>query len=142
LEFARYKSAEQRAELLALIGVDMDGFSRRRKTVFDERTEVNRSVKSLEGHLAGLTKHENLPPKQDVETLMAKLREAEERTSLRSRAEESTATRNARIEDCKKQIEQLKAEINSIENLNTKTADWMAANPAIDPEPIRVQITE
>ncbi len=58
LAFTRMTAAEQVATLVATVDLPFDPaqLDRERAGVFDQRTEINRAVKQLEGQLAGVTK--------------------------------------------------------------------------------------
>lgn len=65
--FSQLKPAEQRATLIDLVDLPFDPreIEERRQKVYDQRTEVNRDVKRLEGQLAGMPEPaEDLPEKE------------------------------------------------------------------------------
>ena len=58
LEFANMDAKEQMGELAQLIelDIDLDEWAIQKKGIYDERTQVNRRIKELQGHLSGMTK--------------------------------------------------------------------------------------
>ena len=58
LEFANMNAKEQMEELAQLIelDIDLDEWAIQRKGIYDERTQVNRRIKELQGQLSGMTK--------------------------------------------------------------------------------------
>ncbi|HUV85478.1 MAG TPA: AAA family ATPase [bacterium] len=63
LAFARMKARDQLGALLEVVdlGLDLDTLAVERKVLFDERTDVNRDVKRLEGALAGQQRYDDAP---------------------------------------------------------------------------------
>lgn len=68
LAFTRMSPAEQVATLVATVELPFDPaeLDRERAGVFDQRTEINRAVKQLEGQLAGLPKPVDGTPEVEV----------------------------------------------------------------------------
>lgn len=68
LAFTRMSPAEQVATLVATVELPFDPaeLDRERAGVFDQRTEINRTVKQLEGQLAGLPKPIDGTPEVEV----------------------------------------------------------------------------
>lgn len=68
LAFTRMTAAEQVATLVATVELPFDPaqLDRERAGVFDQRTEINRTVKQLEGQLAGLTAPTDSTPEVEV----------------------------------------------------------------------------
>ena len=68
LAFTRQTPAEQVATLVASVDLPFDPavLDRERAGVFDQRAEVNRAVKQLEGQLAGLAKPDADTPESEV----------------------------------------------------------------------------
>lgn len=126
LAFANAKPADQRASLLGLLGIEdrLAVVEAERKDAFDQRTQVNRDLKALEGQLAG-TPHVEAPAEEvSVAALMEELRSArgqqEERAALMAVADrhdaKSTQLANnssaaiLEAEDLEKQAKDLRAE--------------------------------
>lgn len=81
-EFSRMKDAEQKEILLKLvnIGLDLEKWAAIRKGVYDERTEVNRTVKQLEGQLAGIPLQPEETPDEERSSadVLAEMRKAQQ----------------------------------------------------------------
>lgn len=80
LAFSRMAPREQLDTLRALVGIDFTEIDERRDVIYDERTAVNRTLRQLEGRLAGMRKHEDAPAEPvSVAALVAELEAAEAR---------------------------------------------------------------
>lgn len=55
LEFGKLNAKEQKDTLLRLIGVDLDMYEKEEKEIYEERTVINREIKTLEGKLKNYT---------------------------------------------------------------------------------------
>lgn len=82
LSFANLPEKEQLATLLRLVELPFDPaeMDRRRRGLFDERTDVGREVKQLEGQLGGMPKPPPGLPEEEVSVagLLAEYREAQD----------------------------------------------------------------
>jgi len=77
LEFSRQKPKQQAETLRALVGLEFTEHDKKRETVFNERTAVNRDATALKNRLAEMVKHEGIPEQeQSVSDLMAAQAEA------------------------------------------------------------------
>lgn len=67
-EFSKMKDSEQRDVVLRITGLGekLDEISSKRKSIFDERTIINREVARLEGSLASIPKIPNETPDSEV----------------------------------------------------------------------------
>jgi hypothetical protein len=61
LAFARQKPQQQAETMRALVGLDFAAHDAARDKLFEDRTAVNRHVKTLEAQLAGMPKYEGFP---------------------------------------------------------------------------------
>ena len=74
LEFSKMKSAEQKATLQTLIGLDFTEVDAVKKAKFDERTSANREAKSLQAKKEGMTIMPDVPEELvDVSALSQQL---------------------------------------------------------------------
>lgn len=74
LEFTRMEQKKQLETLRALVGIDFTMLDAKRLGLYEERAEINRTVKSLEGALAQTPRHTDAPvEKVSVIALMAEL---------------------------------------------------------------------
>ncbi len=81
-EFMMFGSKEQRDLLLKAFGLKekLDEINRKREQIYDERTDVNKDIKTYEGQLKGLEKPEKDLPKEiiSISDLSKKLENARE----------------------------------------------------------------
>ena len=76
LAFGRMKPAEQAETLRSLLGLDFTVLDADRRRAFEERTAVNREVKTLEGQIAGLAHHADAPAAEvDAAAIVAEIDE-------------------------------------------------------------------
>ena len=79
LAFTRQKPADQVETLKEITGVDTTEADTKIDSLFDQRSEVNREVKRLEGVVASLPVHEGVPDEeQSSADVLAELNEARE----------------------------------------------------------------
>jgi len=79
LAFSRMEPRQQQETLKALVGLDFTEVDAKRAGLYDERRDVNRRAKQLEGRLAGMTRHEDAPAEEvSVFDLTAELEKASE----------------------------------------------------------------
>ncbi len=64
LEFTRMKPKQQEETLRELLGIDTRKLDAQREMAFQDRTVVNREVKSLEAQLAGMSLHAEVPEEE------------------------------------------------------------------------------
>jgi hypothetical protein len=74
LEFSRMDPKKQDAVLKQVLGIDFSELDADHATIYERRTELNRTVKQLEAKAAGLTEHKDAPAAEvSVVELMAEL---------------------------------------------------------------------
>lgn len=61
LAFSRMKPADQEKALRELLGIDTRRLDAEREIAFDERTIVNRDIKSLQAQIDGMPSHDDVP---------------------------------------------------------------------------------
>lgn len=68
LSFAKMPPMEQRSQLIDLVKlpVDLDGLSAQRKAFYDQRTFVNRELKTIQAELAGIQLPDNDVPEEEI----------------------------------------------------------------------------
>lgn len=85
LDFTRKKAPEQLNILREIVGINTAMIDSARAGAFEERTDVNREVKRLEGVLSGFAQHENVPSEElSAADLLAKIQEASEQNTTRA----------------------------------------------------------
>lgn len=108
LEFAQQDQKSQRATLLSLVDLpfDPDELDAKRRGAFEERTDVNRDVRSLEGQLDGLPPADPTVPEEEV-SLADLLRDAAEARTARAEAEQilkAAADAKGALDDAKAKV--------------------------------------
>jgi len=77
LGFSRMHSKDQVAVVRDLVGLDFSAADKKRKELFDERTEVNRDRAKLESQIDGIPFHPNAPAEElSVEALTKEMNDA------------------------------------------------------------------
>jgi len=118
LEFFRLSNKEQFELICKLTGFSLDDYTKRRALLYNDRAEINKEAKNLEGKLAGMFEPKtNLPDRAiDISALRAKFKEANDviihNNGLRSALENYK-------EDIKKkslQISEVEDEIQKLQN--------------------------
>lgn len=142
LAFTRMSPAEQVATLVATVDLPFDPaeLDRERAGVFDQRTEINRTVKQLEGQLAGTPKPVDGTPDTEVSAadVIAEFEKAREHNVDLQRKADLAAELNRHIDGIDREIANLKsklllAETDRIEAVDRRDAALAAAQVA---EPI------
>lgn len=161
------KGRREQAEIVrTVLGLDWKTLDAQRKAIFDERTNVNRDIKRLEGQLAGMPKQDAPPSEvqaeqiqaviEDMAPLTAELEKANQQLrqldSANAKAEKLQSIRlghQTNIAQTEKQIEKLKAVVASertaLEQTDDLIEEAIKAVKAIVPipiEPIRQKMQE
>lgn len=104
LAFAKMDAKDQRKQLISLLNlsIDIDAEDKKRKEIYDERTYINRELKTLEAELSGL----HIPP---ADLPLAPV-------SAAQIMEEFTAAKDAvrKHEDKKRKIEDIKTKVSAL----------------------------
>ena len=109
LAFTRMSAAEQSEVLANAIGAkeQLDALAEERDRKFSERTEVNRTVKQLEGEIAGMDDVPDVEPEvtsvEEIEEKRTKLQEkarrySEQEVALANKAQELTSAQAVRVD--------------------------------------------
>jgi hypothetical protein len=112
LAFSRMKAAEQREKVVELTGLDFSEMDYERDQVFDERTMVNREIKTLKAKASVLPKTEGPPVASvSINELVSELRAREEwnATCLQSKAKLEQA--RADYKNIQDEIEDLEVQL-------------------------------
>lgn len=123
-----YLAAKAQRELLlkvADIGIDLDENAAKRAKAFDERRDVNRDVKRLEGSVEELGDDEEIPDVQSADELMAELDEKRETVADYERNAALLGTQNAEGQRLTEEIEALKQRRAEVRDR------WKATNEAM-----------
>lgn len=113
LEFSGMDSREQLKTLLAMVKLEIDPqeIDNQKKAIYDDRTMLNREIKSLQGQLEGMSKpEEGLPEKE--------LSSADVMAEYQAASDQLTANNSLRadLENDKRRYAQKSAEIATIED--------------------------
>ena len=120
LAFSTLKDSEQKEALLQLVdlSIDPDALDRQRKGLFDDRTMVNRDVKTLETQLAGLPKPiAGLPEKEvSASEIMAKIEAANVALIANNNKREELTEAYSDYRDAKRDLEDADKAIEELES--------------------------
>lgn len=129
LEFSRMKPADQAATLKKLVGLDFAKLDADRKKLYDERTEVNREVKRLEGALASTPQHPDAPAEEVAAAeLIGELKQRQELANRNNEERQKLRDLAAMIDAADREEAALMEEIS---RLQRKLAERQAASDAL-----------
>lgn len=113
LAFARMKASDQAETLRTLTGLDLSEHDARRKAVYDERTGINRDVKSLEAQLGALTAPTEALPTEEIRAkdLLQTLGEARSAAGLNRLEREKLDGMERELGDSTRRLEALEKEL-------------------------------
>lgn len=155
LEFLRMKPVDQQATLKDLMpGLDFSELDADRQNWFDQRTQINREIKALEGQLAGMPKQEAPEQEVSVVELADKLEKIRNQNQLRHEAQREAEAIRGEISAADQSIKKAKEEIakwqkyiedheagkEKLKHNLARFVESANAIPVADPEPIRQQI--
>ncbi len=116
LAFSRMEPRRQRELLRELVGLDTSEIDRERARLFDERTEVNREVRRLEGVVSAHPYHEGVPEEPvDVAELTEELHAAESAQRELDRAESEVRIAADHLTAAEEHADRLREEIQELE---------------------------
>lgn len=100
LAFSRMKPRDAADVLCRLVGLDLAKFHARRQAVYDERTAVNRQLKSLEHGLAVMPVHVGVPAEPvSAAEVAAELQAAREAQAAADKAEQASVAASFALEE-------------------------------------------
>lgn len=145
LAFASLPSKDQQSELLGLVELPFDPavLAGQRKSAFDERTDVGRTVKQLKGQLDGFPEIGDDVPEEPVSVaaLVAELDTARELEVSIEVANDEIATARNILAETDRAISELREKENRwLEKLEETKARLAGLPDRIDIEPIRSRI--
>jgi DNA repair exonuclease SbcCD ATPase subunit len=114
LAFTRLTAKGQREKLLEVvdIGIDLNAYTRERKKVFDERTNVNRDVKRLTAELGGLPGAvAELPTRMDMQSLIKKHADLLTQVGHASDARRAIDQNSGKLSNAEAQVKDLEARL-------------------------------
>ena len=110
LEFDRMKPKEQVEVLKGLVDFDFDEIEGQRQAAYDERTEVNRTVKSLKAQLEAIPEPDQDAVAVDPAELMLELERRQLRNQENANKREALSRVKARVDEIAQIMEQLEEE--------------------------------
>lgn len=105
LDFARQKPAQQAETMRALVGLDFKAHDAAHDKLFDERTAVNRHIKTLEAQLAGMPRHDAPAEEVSGADILTEQQKASETNVANDELRRAVALEEDRLADCNRQIE-------------------------------------
>jgi hypothetical protein len=133
LAFAQQDEKSQLATLLSLVELPFDPklLDGQRRALYEDRTIIGREVKTLEGHLAGISEVDAEVPDEPVNAadLMSQAQQAQRLVNERADAERRRTNAQARVAELRTLFAEAKAELD-------------AAGDAIDVLPAPVDVEE
>lgn len=117
LEFSRMKPKEQADTLRSLVGLDFSTLDNERVHLFEDRTIVNRDVKSLSAQHDGAIFHPGAAESEtDIKSLAGDLRVAREHNEARFKAQTRVENAKRKVEDLKTQLAAAERDVEAAEN--------------------------
>lgn len=136
LAFSRMKPREQRETLRQLVGLDFSELDATRAKRFEERTEVNREVKRLEGELSGVEADDGAPAEEiSMGELVVELRQAEAVQGRVQAAKTAAAQHESAAAAARAEVEELRKRATALKQ-RAEEADQKAANARAEAETI------
>ena len=102
LEFARQKPPVQAETMRALVGLDFKAHDAAHDKLFEERTAINRHIKTLEAQLSGMPKYDNLPAAEvSASDILAEQQKAAETNAANKAIRDAVETAENAVQDCR-----------------------------------------
>ncbi|MFH1547030.1 MAG: AAA family ATPase [bacterium] len=150
LEFANLDAKQQKETLLKLcdIPVDLDEMDLKRKTIFDQRTHLNRQIKSLNAQKDAIPSHPDLPDvEEDSTELMTKYQTAmtlqnEDTNAQRAieSMEQAIKQKHEKIQLMQSQMDSIAKEIVDLGSRRAETELHRRNNVPPDPELFKLKL--
>lgn len=126
LEFSRMDARKQAEVLKKLVGLDFDKMNNKHKSLFDQRTVVNRRGKELKASVGNMAHHEGMPDQE---------------VSIKELGEEYTEAlvHNQRIENSHRELKSKVAELQRLEKeVKALRADVKKRQAALDGDEVLI----
>lgn len=119
LEFGKLNAKEQKDTLLKLIGVDLDKYDEDEKKIYDERTIINRDVKTLEGKLKNYTGDYTKVDDKEIKIvdLVKKIADEKEKERRYNEIYDMIIMNKERVVECQKHIDEFVIKIQEKQSL-------------------------
>ena len=139
LAFSREKPVKQAEILRGLVGLDFAEKDKESGKLFDQRTVVNREVKSLENRLAAIPRHEGLPTDEvstaailaDQETAVAANQaNADQRLKLQT-LKEAQEGRKKDLSSTDDEIKEIEAKLVKLREDKAQLEKWIDENSSL-----------
>lgn len=147
LAFSRAKPAEQAAQLRALVGLDTGEIDKERAYHYDERTKLNRELKTAEALLT------TMPAKQtdrvNIDEVLEELEVAErenakhrELQAAAQRAAEASVRAEAAVEAARKQLEEAEKAAEAARKSDVEAEAKAQQSTVFDVGPLKMKISD
>ena len=134
LAFINQEGPKQRAALLELIGVDVDALDSKEKDIYNERTMVNRDLKSSKAKLESLNTWPEIKETEEVKVseLSTKIQDAiKSNNDIKERVDDN-ATRKDNVIEARKKIKEYEDEIATLQKYIVDTkAEYVEENKSL-----------
>jgi DNA repair exonuclease SbcCD ATPase subunit len=144
MEFMRMKPTVQAESLRVLLGLDFAAHDQRRKELYDDRTVVNRELKSIQARGEAIKVPDNAPDEERSPTdILAQIQTAEAHNAARNAAGTqlgAAATRRTKAQEAFVAAEkELSAALAAEEEANKV---FVALSPSVDTASLRAEIAQ
>lgn len=117
LAFLDMEPKKQVQTLKELVGLDFNDLDKRKEEIYEQRKEINRDIKNLEGQVEGLPEHKHEPTELVVvDTLLNQIEEAERHNfdlaameQAKAEAERESKRSQEEFDACEREIEELRS---------------------------------
>jgi hypothetical protein len=116
LAFDRASKKERRQQLMKLTGLDFTDHEKRRKKLYDERTDVNRDGVRLKAQVDGMPRFPDAPTELlSVDKLMAEVEEVSRQNRENDKERRELQTRQSLVETAERQEKSLTEQIRKLQ---------------------------
>lgn len=139
LAFERMEKPKQLQTLRQLVGLDTTDLDFARSARYEERTGVNRTIKQLEGQLAGTPHHEDAPAEPvSVAALTAELEAADATRDALENAKDALGERLRDLEDTRRTITRYEADLAKLRAQMTELESRIETRRAAELDAVRL----
>lgn len=147
LQFIRQKPKEQAETIRKILGIDNSDLDAKRAEIFEDRRQVNASIKQQEGQLAGIPDDPEAPDEEvSIDQLLIEGEKARQTIEAGEQARDELARHVSEFLSCEQRIAELQAELADAMTARQSLADAIEQQGAIvadlDPDPDVDSITQ
>jgi DNA repair exonuclease SbcCD ATPase subunit len=114
LAFLEMEPKKQVQTLKELVGLDFNDLDRKKEDLYEQRKEINLTIKNLNGQIEGIPEHLDLPAPVDVNELLSKIEEAEKHNGQLAWLEQAKAEAARQAEKAAEEIARCETEITEL----------------------------